>query len=282
MKNHIENFKTYLENLGYQNGTIKAACRAVNEFLELSQEPNLENLNTAHINAFYEHLQTRPHKNGKAPLSESYICSQFIGVRNFFEWLLKTQQIDIDPSTHIHTNRKKKVTRQPLTQDQIHQLFNATQTIKEKVILHLCYSCGLRRGEAVRLQLKDIDFTNNLLYIREGKGVKRRVIPLTTPIKKDLATYCKKYHPTNTNQALFIGRKGEQLHTSAFMNQFKRILYRTPLQTTITLHYLRHSIATHLLENGMSIHHVREFLGHSHLESTQLYAKVNQHLLNTL
>jgi integrase/recombinase XerD len=120
------------------------------------------------------------------------------------------------------------------------------------------------------------------LYVRDGKGAKRRVIPLNQTVKNDLENYCKKYRKDKNCEAFMLSRIKHRMSGDSYNRTLKQLLQRTEINKEITLHHLRHSIATHLLENGMSIEFVRDFLGHSHLETTQIYAKVKNYQLQKL
>jgi integrase/recombinase XerD len=203
----------------------------------------------------------------------------------FFSWLEQTHQITYNPISNIQFKRPKANTRQPLSQHQIKQLFDATQNLQEKTILHLCYSCGLRRSEAVNLNLIDIDFGNNVLYVRNGKGAKRRVIPINKIVKNDLENYVKEYRKDKDLEPFMLGGIKHRISGDSLNKTLKAIIENSEishLTSQISLHHLRHSIATHLLENGMSIEFVRDFLGHSHLETTQIYAKVRSYQIKKL
>ncbi len=275
-------FKTHLENLGYTPNTVSMAHIGVKEFLHHIATPTIKNINQEQIQEYYEYLQNRKHKRKDEPLSEAYINHQIYSIKLFFTWLEQTHQIDENPISNIKFKRPKVNTRQPLSQHQIKQLFDATKNLKEKTILHLCYSCGLRRSEAVNLNLIDIDFGNSLLYVRNGKGAKRRVIPINKIVKNDLENYVKEYRKDKTLEPFMLSRIKKRMLGDAYNRLLKQLLKRTEIIEEITLHHLRHSIATHLLENGMSIEFVRDFLGHSHLESTQIYAKVRSYQIKKL
>lgn len=281
-------FKTQLENLGYGQNTILMAYAGVKEFLHHIATPNLKDISQEQIQAYYEYLQNRKQKRKDEPLSEAYITHQIYSIKLFFTWLEETGQIDENPISNIKFKRAKINTRQPLSKEEITELFNATQNLKEKTILHLCYSCGLRRSEAVSLNMMDIDFGNGLLYVRDGKGAKRRVIPLNKRVKNDLEQSLPNPSEGGACEAFMLNSKGTRMKGDQYNRLLKQIATRAfpPSGETgkgaFTLHHLRHSIATHLLENGMSIEFVRDFLGHSHLETTQIYAKVKNYQLQKL
>src|SRR5690606_22086570 len=118
--------------------------------------------------------------------------------------------------------------------------------------------------------------------IREGKGAKRRVIPLNEKIKTDLEDYCNHERTKISEEAFILNSLHQRMRGDSYNRALKQIIKRTEIENAITLHHLRHSIATHLFENGLSIEFVRDFLGHSHLESTQIYAKVKAGQLKNL
>ena len=277
-----QQFKQHLEYLGYTQNTVLMAYASIKEFLCYTAMPVIENINQEQIQSYYEHLQNRSQKRKDEPLSEVYINHQMYCLKLFFSWLEQTHQISYNPISNIQFKRPKVNTRQPLSQYQIKQLFDSTQNLQEKTILHLCYSCGLRRSEAVNLNLIDIDFGNNVLYVRNGKGAKRRVIPINKTVKNDLENYVKEYRKDKDLEPFMLSRIKKRMLGDGYNRLLKELLKRTEIIEEITLHHLRHSIATHLLENGMSIEFVRDFLGHSHLESTQIYAKVRSYQIKKL
>jgi integrase/recombinase XerD len=212
----------------------------------------------------------------------------------FFNYLEETGQIKYNPISVMKFKRPKSNSREPLTQEEINKLFEAATTVREKTLLHLFYSCGLRRTEAVCLNIQDIHFKQQLLYVREGKGAKRRAIPMTGKVAAALENYylnertnIKAHHslsrPNDGNQEAFIlNRIGQRMSGNSYNKAVKEIIRKAGITKEITLHHLRHSIATHLLESGLNIEYVRDFLGHSHLEATQIYAKVQQYQLKKL
>ena len=138
----------------------------------------------------------------------------------------------------------------------------------------MCYGLGLRRSEAVKITIEDINFNTQLAYIREGKGKKRRAIPMNKSIILNLENYLNKERKANETNAFITTKNGNKSSGENINNTLKQTLERTEIEKKITLHCLRHSIATHLLENGLSVENVRTFLGHKHLESTQIYTRI--------
>jgi integrase/recombinase XerD len=280
----VEKLKTYMINLGYTQNTINMVVRAVKEFLNYTAT-ELQNIGTGQINDYYEYLQTRRHKYKKQPLSEVYIAHQVYSLKLFFNWLEETKQISENPISTMEFKRAKANARQPLTQKEIKALFNVVHSYKEKAVLHLFYSCGLRRSEAEALSTSDIHFAQNILYVREGKGKKRRAIPITDKVKQDLEKYYNRYRKnqySKDKEAFILNTKKDRMKGVSYANILHELLERARINKGATLHHLRHSIATHLLENNMSVEYVRDFLGHNSLQTTEIYTKVKQQQLNQI
>ena len=170
----IEQFAAYLSQLGYSKSTTKMLPYCVESFLTHShyQKQNLESITPTTILQFYKYLQERPNKKTKLPLSEMFINHHLYGLKVFFNWLETTNQLQENPISNLKFKQPKVNTREPLSQQEIQTLFEASESQTETAILHLFYSCGLRRTEAVSLNIKDIHFHEKMLYIREGKGGK--------------------------------------------------------------------------------------------------------------
>ncbi len=278
----LQNFTLYIQQIGYSKGSQYQIPRCVKEFIGQVACSNIKNINQQDILAFYEYLQTRPLKRGTGSLSESMINHFVFGLKTFFVWLEQTGQIVSNPMSTLKFKRPQSNPREPLSQKEIGQLFKSAINLQQTAILHLFYSCGLRRTEAVNLNIQDIHFSKNLLYVREGKGAKRRVIPITEKVKKELENYYKTQRSKINNEAFILGKTNERMSGDSYNRVLKTILKMAGIEKQITLHHLRHSIATHLLENGLSVEFVRDFLGHSHLEATQIYTKVFKYQLEKL
>jgi integrase/recombinase XerD len=277
IENTIYNFRIELQVLGYSKNAVNNYPKYAQQLLEFSKE-NPQRITDVHIKKYYNYLQTRLSQITKQIISESHIYTQLLGIKLYFEYLERTSIIKRNP----YNLRIKRVTakeRIVFSQQEIKKLYKNCQTIEERTLLNLCYGCGLRRTEATLLTTKDINYEQKLLYIRKGKGKKRRVIPLTQILLKDFKiynNYIEKYR-TEKIQNFLINEQGNPLQGDTIYKTFKRLLKRTQEidPTKYCLHSLRHSIATHLLENEMSIEMVRDFLGHQQLITTQIYTRIN-------
>jgi integrase/recombinase XerD len=275
MDESIYNYRKELQNLGYSKSIANNYPKYVQSFLEFTPEL-LENISEDHIKNYFNYLQNRPNQRRQGKLSESYIHSQQHSIKGFFDYLQRIGQIKQNPFT-LKLKSPKHQQRTVLTQEEIRQLYSNCETLLETIILHLCYGCGLRRAEVVNLNTKDIDLEKKLLYVRKGKGKKRRVIPLTESILEDFKKYQDFSIKNQDEVAFLINKQGERMKGEAIYRIFKNLLQRTEKldYTAYCLHSLRHSIATHLLENDMTVEMVRDFLGHSQLSTTQLYTRIN-------
>jgi integrase/recombinase XerD len=293
----LEQFRNYLHDVGYGKAVQHSLPTLAKEFIEHQGITDLCEVEQQKIRAFYEYLPTRPLKNRSGALSEAVINQYAYALSTFFNWLEVTEQIDYNPISAVRFKRYQQRSRQPLSLEQINQLFEAATTLKETALLHVFYSCGLRRSEGEALNIADVRFKERLLYVRRGKGHKRRVVPITEKVSRDLENYylhertnplvwskkCKDADP----DAFFINELGRRLGAASLHRYFKIIIQRALLPPLsdgqeASLHHLRHSIATHLLQGGMSMVYVRDFLGHSQLESTHIYAKPDVEQLRLL
>lgn len=275
MQTVVINFSRYLEELGYSRGSCYQLPACVREFLEVTNK-EVEQVEPKDIQDFVRYLENRPLKRRIGLLSESMIRHYIVSIRTFFNWLETTGQITSNPISSLKFKRGKSSSREPLEESQIATLFRAAETLKEKAVLHLFYSCGLRRMEAERLNVRDLHIATSLLYVRQGKGGKRRAIPLTSKVKHELEAYLNCERETTTNEAFMINKNGKRMRGGSFLKVLKELLKRSGLGEDVSLHHLRHSIATHLLQRGVGMEFVRDFLGHGHLETTQIYAKVER------
>ena len=174
---------------------------------------------------------------------------------------------------NIHRPKRAKTLPNVLSKEEVKMLLEAPKNIKHKAMLSLIYSCGLRSGELIRLKPEHIDSKRNLLIIKSAKGNKDRITPLSTKIIELLRTYYKLFRPKNY---LFEGATiGAPYDERSLQNVLKQSVGKTSIKKPVTLHWLRHSYATHLLENGTDLRYIQEILGHSSSKTTEIYTHVS-------
>lgn len=286
IQNQIKDFRNYLTQLGYSKSSCSMLPVCVSDFLRHAGEPVLATITPDHIQHFYDWLEVRPHKKKSGGLSEQYIHHHVYALRVFFTWLERAGVIKYNPISALQFKAPESNPRQPLSREEIQSLFESTESLKERAVLHLFYSCGLRRSEGEALSIRDVHFKKQMLYVREGKGARRRAVPMPVRVSAELESYYLRERGRVTNvqapEAFMLNRRGMRMSGYSYNQVLKTLLVRGGLSPWVSLHHLRHSIATHLLESGLELEKVRDFLGHSHLETTQIYTQVPQYLVRKL
>ena len=288
MQTIVQSFRNYLYEVGYSEGTVKMLPALVREFIDQQNITDLSYIGQQQVRSFYEYLQTRPLLKRRGALSEMTISHYVYALKTFFTWLEVTEQADYNPISGLKFKRPKQNVREPLSKEEVQELFTAATTLKQTALLHIFYSCGLRRSEGEALNTGDVHFKNQLLYVREGKGAKRRVVPMTEKVSKELEAYwlnertASAARKVKDEDAFLLNRSGGRMNGDQCNKLLKKLLDKAGITKEITLHHLRHSIATHLLQSGMTMEYVRDFLGHSFLETTHIYAKPTYEQLTLL
>ncbi len=184
---------------------------------------------------------------------------------------------------NIARPRKEKALPVILNEKELKSLFEAIHNIKHKTILRLIYACGLRVGELLSIELRDIDGKRKQAHIRRSKGHKDRIVPLSDSILAELRTYYRIYRPS---KYLFEGtsRKGNNVAYSASSVRaiFKRAVKKAGIKKQVKLHSLRHSYATHLLEHGIDLRYIQTLLGHNSSRTTEIYTHVSRKKLSNI
>jgi len=163
-----------------------------------------------------------------------------------------------------------------LTKEEVKTLINVTQNQKSKIIIKLLYSSGIRLSECLNLKIKDLDLKNKSGWVRAGKGAKDRLFILSQDVCHELTTYLQTRSP---NDFIFTHPNSKQLSPRNIQKIIQLAAKKAHINKQITPHKLRHSFATHLLESGTDIRIIQELLGHSNLQTTQIYTKVSQEQL---
>lgn len=195
----ILQFRKELQNLGYCKTVINFYPKQAAKFLKHTRKEHLE-IKNEDIADYYSYLKTIISPRTKKPLSESYLHSILLAIKLYFDYLQRTGIIKTSPyQLKIKTPQSEE--RKVFTREEIKKLYNKSSPL-QTIILHLCYACGLRRTESSELKIKDLDLENNVLYIRKGKGKKRRVIPFTKQVQKDIRNYLEE-REKNKEESLF-------------------------------------------------------------------------------
>jgi site-specific recombinase XerD len=200
-------------------------------------------------------------------LSDTYFKHTVYGLRFFY------RIYDLEDRA-IRLPKLKGQSKLPtvFSQAELRRLFNAPQRLKQRVLLCLIYSAGLRVSEVCKLKISDIDFDRGQIHVRDSKNNKSRYVVLSVHIAKGLCQYIKGAKP---QVYLFNGRqKGEPLGHGAVQQSFRLAMNKSGIQKEACVHTLRHTFATHLLEQGVDIVTIKEQLGHAHIQTTMMYLHV--------
>ena len=292
----VANYKEWLDILGYAETTVYNLPNHLQEFFYYLEQNGIRNINqitTKIVKEYYQELQQRANERQSGALSKSYLNKHQQALKKFKEYLQNHNHKGIN----IHLKSEKQPTEEKLnilTQSEIKQLFRATEyshtenrfKLRDKAILTILYSCGLRRNEAVHLDISDIYFDKERVFVRKGKNYRERFVPINRKNAEILEDYIYESRPefyqSNLSEALFVNKNGTRMQGMSFANRLKAIVQATNNKTIaekgITLHILRHSIATHLLQKEVPLESIKTFLGHTSLESTQIYT----HLLKSI
>jgi site-specific recombinase XerD len=190
---------------------------------------------------------------------------QIVGAIKLFYKEMYHKKLSID---YLYPDRREQKLPVVLSQSEVRALLNGVENTKHSAILTCIYSAGLRIGEAIQLQLQDLDSKRMVINIRGAKGYKDREVMLSDKLLELLRIYYKEYQP---KQWLFEGEKGAHYSATSIRKVFKKALQKAGINKQATVHTLRHSFATHLLENGVDIRYIQAFLGHHSIKTTQQY-----------
>jgi integrase/recombinase XerD len=266
----IEEFKLWLNSKRYSNSTIGTYTDALKTFLRYYAHKPIAEITNDDLIKFNNHYIMANH------FSASYQNQVVNAVKLFFG---KIENKKLNPEL-VHRPKCTKLLPNVLSKEEIKLILNAHGNIKHKAMLSLIYSCGLRRSELLNLTLNDIDSKRGLVIIRQAKGRKDRIAPLSEKILNLLRDYFIAYKPAKW---LFEGQdKSRQYDEASLQKVLKQSLEKAKISKPVTLHWLRHSYATHLLENGTDLRYIQEILGHSSSRTTEIYTHVSNKSLQKI
>ena len=285
----LEHYQNWLETLNYSSELIKNNPRFIAEFITWSKITDTDQVNNQLIEGWFDYLSKRKSKRREGALSVNTIKSYYTALNQFNRFLRETGQLGFEVNVSFKNKQAAEIT--VLTQKEIHGLYEATHyytdpsikdkgllAARERAILGLFYGCGLRKNEGQNVEIKDLDFKKNLLYVRKGKNYKERYVPIPAGVKKDFVHYLDYARPLllrgQKHEQFIVTWYGRPMGKSALYSRL-HILCDLANLPHIGLHTLRHSIATHLLQSGMKLEQIARFLGHSSLESTTIYTHLS-------
>jgi len=292
-----KSFREWLDILGYAESTVYNLPNHIRElfyFLEQNDINHITELDNHIIKEHYQNLKLRSNDRKGGGLSNGSLNKHLQALYKFTDYLRQSGRI-ILPMLNIDWETDDTQDIEALTQEEIQLLYKATYgynennklepfNARDRAMLTVFYGCGLRRNEGYHLDLSDIDFDRRVLHVRKGKANKERLVPFNKTNSQYLQEYIYDSRPQivldKRNNAFFISQKGNRMDARSMAIRLKLLQQRTDdlqlQEKNVRLHVLRHSIATHLLQNGMPLEKISKFLGHNSLESTQVYTHLIQ------
>lgn len=279
----IKDYLNYLLVKGYDEKSSRYKVSEAGKFLNCLRK-RINEITSTDINLYYKQLESKTSKKSGRPIKPSTLCHKILSIEHFFEMLFIRGKITAKPQTSYKVPKEEeKYQREILTQTEIQQLYDSAD-MQQTVILDLAYGCGLRVSELVAVNLSDVYLKENMLIVPKGKLSKRRIVPLTGKITKDITNYLAQEKYAGTE--LIRNSQGNRMQKWTYNKILKKLLRKINLPEKrikeISVHSLRHSIATHLIENGMELEKVQEFLGHNHLETTETYTHISMKQLKNM
>ncbi len=259
----IIQFMQWMRSKRYSESTIGTYTDALRVFLRFySNKPVSEISNTDLIVFNNDYILAKK-------LSASFQNQVVNAIKLFFK-TVENKNIDM---ASVHRPKRYKLLPNVLSKEEIKLILSAPRNLKHRAMLSLVYSCGLRRSELLNLKLSSIDSNRGLVIIKMAKGRKDRIVPLSEKILQLLREYFIAYKP---KEWLFEGQTDNEQYTgSSLAAVLKQALEQCGINKPVTLHWLRHSYATHLLENGTDLRYIQEILGHSRSTITEIYTHVS-------
>ena len=263
-----EEFLQKLELKQYSLNTARTYINMFEIFINHYKELELTKIDENDIRSYLQ-LMVQQNK------SNSYINQMINSIKFYYEVVLEM------PNRFYSVERPRKTESLPkvISLEEVQQIIKNTNNIKHKCIVSLLYSAGLRRNELLCLKLEDIDSKRMVITVKNGKGNKDRLTILSPSVLENLRIYFKVWRPKTY---LFEGQKGEQYTATSVLRIIDNAAKKAKIRKKVTPHMLRHSFATHLLENGTDLRYIQVLLGHSSTKTTEIYTQVAINNIKTI
>lgn len=262
-------FERWLKHQGYASSSIKSYTHALRQFLDSCKKNPADITEQDYIDFVMDYI----HSTGK---SRSY-QNTFVNALKLYFGHFHPKQISIN---QFARPRKEKKLPNVLSKEEVKAILQAHANLKHRTALSLIYACGLRRSELIHLKLTDIHSDRLQIHIRQSKSNKDRIVPLSEKILDLIKEYYRFFRPVTF---LFEGSQPNTMYSPESLTQIlKSALSKAKISKPVTLHWLRHSYATHLLESGTDLRYIQELLGHASSKTTEIYTHVSQNDLNKI
>ncbi|TAL36281.1 MAG: hypothetical protein EPN93_08625 [Spirochaetes bacterium] len=283
----LSDFLVYVRRLGLAAKTYKNYEQTLTDFLRFTWEeyPDLKDITEITretIRSYENHLLSAPGYR-KKPLTKERRARYCMNIRVFFRFLEREERVYRNPASNIAIPRRRNpLIKDVLTVEEMDTLLKAAagetfQGLRDRAILELLYSTGIRSEELCGIQMGDIDLTEKLLVVRKGKFGKERVVPFGESAKYWVSRYVERVRGllgAGNNDRLFVSLRGKNLTVSMLWRIVKRAMRTAGIEKNVTAHTFRHSCATHMLKGRADIRYVQKQLGHESISSTERYLKI--------
>ena len=282
--------EAYLENLAMRNyspRTIESRRDGLKVFLHWIKERSLtesNNITKLHLESFQRYLWRWKKQNGK-PLGISTQRARLGTLKDYFAYLTRNNHITANPASELELPRQeKRLPQQALTLTEIKSVLNVPDItdplgIRDRSILELFYSTGMRRSELTNLEITDLNQERQILQVLKGKGNKDRIVPVSKRALHWLTRYLDEVRPklllNSHEKAFFVTSYGEKFNPDVVSRMVSKFIQQADIGKPGSCHILRHSCATHMLEGGADIRFIQQLLGHEKLETTSIYTHVS-------
>lgn len=277
----IQVYEKYLKGNGYHKKTVYHYLKCLEKFKKFlvgkKYGEDLRNITDRELKEYINYLRTTVSERKKEPLNKETITGYFRAIKHLFRSLYLAECILINPAADIEIKkegrrRKKVIFSKQEMADLLDRIKTDTATgERDRALFELMYSSGLRVSEVVKLEIRDIDFEKRILKVRESKFSKDRIVPISEVAMKFLEMYLGKIKKKKSNDYVFEGMNG-QVSIATINNHFKKYAKDIGIERKrLGSHTIRHSIATHLLENGAGLRYIQELLGHESIATTVTY-----------
>lgn len=275
---YINDFLLYLEmDLNYSKNTINTYSNALNH-LDNNIKKDILKLKSNEIEEFISKLN----------LESSSISNYLSAYKTFYNYYIKIGKININPIDKVDSPKLSKHLPTYLTVEEVDKLLDIdikdAFSARNKSLLELLYATGLRISELINLEFKNIDLNECIVRIM-GKGSKERIVPINDLAIKYLKIYVKDYRyklvKKEQNNFVYLNNHGKKMTRQGVFKMIKKRTQETGIKKDVSPHTLRHSIATHMLENGADLRIIQEFLGHESIGTTQIYTHLTNQKLKS-
>jgi len=284
MEGYVNEFINYLAvERGLAQNTLESYGRDLHQFQMYLQNGNMEILKDSNRTTILSYLSSLQSK-GRAV---STISRNLAAIKSFYQYLVRERYLEKDPAANLESPKLEKKLPKVLSITEVEELLKQPSGflptgLRDKAMLELLYATGIRVSELISLNISDVNL--DMGYIKcYGKGAKERIVPLGSIAAKCVQDYIGKGRSklirTYEEAALFVNHHGNRLTRQGFWKIIKKYAQEADINKAITPHTLRHSFATHLLENGADLRSVQEMLGHADISTTQIYTHVEDEMI---